>query len=42
MEVEKQLNLAKKKQIEYIQGYYFSKPLKEKDLLEFLAKNNAA
>ena len=42
VEVEKQLNLAKKKQIEYIQGYYFSKPLKEKDLLEFLAKNNAA
>ena len=42
VEVEKQLNLAKKKQIEYIQGYYFSKPLREKDLLEFLAKNNAA
>ena len=42
VEVEKQLNLAKKKQIEYIQGYYFSKPLKEKDLLEFLAKNNPA
>ena len=41
VEVEKQLDLAKKKQIEYIQGYYFSKPLKEADLLEFLAKNNA-
>ena len=41
VEVEKQLDLAKKKQIEYIQGYYFSKPLREADLLEFLAKNNA-
>ena len=42
VEVEKQLELAKKKQIEYVQGYYFSKPLKEPDLLEFLTKNNAA
>lgn len=40
VEVEKQLDLAKDKQIDYIQGYYFSKPLREKDLLEFLAKNN--
>ena len=40
VEQEKQLTLAKEKKIDYIQGYYFSKPLKESDLLEFLAKNN--
>ena len=40
VETEKQLDLSIKKQIDYIQGYYFSKPLKEDDLLEFLAKNN--
>ena len=40
VEVEKQLELAKKKKIEYVQGYYFSKPLREQELLEFLAKNN--
>ena len=40
VEEEKQLKLAKDKKIEYIQGYYFSKPLKEEDLLNFLAKNN--
>ena len=42
VEQEKQLKLAKDKKIDYIQGFYFSKPLKEADLLEFLAKNNAA
>ena len=36
VEQEKQLALAKSKNIEYIQGYYFSKPLKEEDLLKFL------
>ena len=40
VEREDQLKLSIDKQIEYIQGYYFSKPLKEDDLLEFLAKNN--
>ena len=40
VEAEKQLELAKKKQIDYIQGYYFSEPLKEQELLEFLSKNN--
>ena len=40
VEQEKQLQLAKDKKIDYIQGFYFSKPLKEADLLEFLAKNN--
>ena len=42
VEQEKQLKLAKDKKIDYIQGFYFSKPLKEEDLLEFLKKNNAA
>ena len=42
VEQEKQLQLAKDKKIDYIQGFYFSKPLKEDDLLEFLKKNNAA
>ena len=41
VEQEKQLKLAKDKKLDYIQGYYFSKPLKEADLLEFLKKNNA-
>ena len=42
VEQEKQLQLAKDKKIDYIQGFYFSKPLKEVDLLEFLKKNNVA
>lgn len=41
VENEKQLSLSKEKEIDYIQGYYFSKPLKEADLLAFLKKNNA-
>ena len=41
VETEKQLNLSVAKKIDYIQGYYFSKPLKEDDLIAFLAKNNA-
>ena len=40
VEQEKQLALAKDKKIDYIQGFYFSKPLKEEALLDFLAKNN--
>ena len=38
VENEKQLKLAIEKKIDYVQGYHFSKPLKEKDLLDFLAK----
>ena len=41
VETEKQLLLANQKQIEYVQGYYFSKPLKEEDLLVFLKKHNS-
>ena len=40
VETERQLKLVKEKGIDYIQGYYFSKPLKEDDLLEFVKKNN--
>ena len=40
VEQEKQLALAKDKKIDYIQGFYFSKPLKEEALLDFLAQNN--
>lgn len=36
VETEEQLSIAKEKQIDYIQGFYFSTPLKENDLLAFL------
>ena len=36
VENEKQLEISKQKEIDYIQGYYFTKPLREEDLLEFL------
>ena len=42
VETETQLATSKSKKIEYIQGYYFSKPLKEDDLLDFIASNNMA
>ena len=37
VENEAQLKTTKAKKIDYIQGYYFSKPLREEDLLKFLA-----
>ena len=40
VETEKQLSLSKEKLIDYIQGYFFSRPLKEQDLINFLAKHN--
>ena len=40
VEDEKHLKLAIEKKTDYVQGYYFSMPLKEPDLLEFLSKNN--
>ena len=40
VESEEQLKRAKEKEIEFVQGYYFSQPLKESDLVEFLKKNN--
>ena len=41
VETEEQLKISKAKEIEYVQGYYFSKPLREEDLLEFLKEANA-
>ena len=41
VETKSQLEMSKKKLIEYVQGYYFSKPLREEDLLEFLKKANS-
>ena len=41
VEREEQLKLAIDKKIDYIQGFYFSKPLKEPELLEFLKEKNA-
>ena len=40
VENEKQLEFAKSKDIDYIQGYYFTKPLKEDDLNKFLKEKN--
>ena len=40
VENEKQLDISIDKKIDYVQGYYFSQPLKEADLLEFLIQNN--
>ena len=40
VENDKQLKLSIDKKIDYIQGYYFTRPLKEKDLLVFLTANN--
>ena len=38
VETKEQLAVSKEKDINYIQGYYFSKPLKEEDLITFLKK----
>ena len=39
VETEEQLAMSKNKKIDFVQGYYFTKPLKEEDLFKFL-KNN--
>lgn len=41
VETESQLNFLKNAGCDYIQGYYFSKPLPEKEFKEFLAKYQA-
>lgn len=41
VETEKQLAVSTTKEIEFVQGYYYSKPLKEEDLLAFLKAQNA-
>ena len=40
VEGEEQLELARKNNINYLQGYYFTKPLRERELLEFLKEHN--
>ena len=40
VETKEQLEMVKSKNIDYVQGYYFSKPLKEENLLDFLSKEN--
>ena len=40
VETEKQLSLSKEKLIDFIQGYFFSRPLKEDELMRFLEKHN--
>ena len=41
VETDSQLSLAKEKGVDFVQGYYFSRPLKENDLMKFLSKHNA-
>lgn len=38
VENKEQFEMVKKKEIDYVQGYYFSKPLEEDDLTDFLSK----
>ena len=40
VETEDQLKLAKEKDIDYVQGYYFSRPLEEESLIDFLKKHS--
>ena len=40
VETKEQLDRCANKSADYIQGYYFSKPLKEKDLINFLKEKN--
>lgn len=42
IETEEQYNVMKEMGINYIQGYYFSKPLPENEFLEFIKKKNGA
>jgi sensor c-di-GMP phosphodiesterase-like protein len=38
IETKEQYNAMKELGIEYIQGYYFSKPLPEREFVEFMVK----
>ena len=40
VETEAQVELLKKLEVDYLQGFYFSRPVPEKDLIELLEKNN--
>jgi EAL domain-containing protein (putative c-di-GMP-specific phosphodiesterase class I) len=41
-ETKEAVDLLSDLSCEYIQGFYFSKPLPENDFLEFIQKNNIA
>ena len=38
IEEKEQFEMLREQGIDYIQGYYFSKPLPEKEFLEYLSK----
>ena len=42
VETKEQLDAMEALGVDYIQGYYFSKPLQEKDFLKFIAARNKA
>ena len=42
VENKEQLDYIRTKSIDFIQGYYFTKPLKEEELLDFLKENSKA
>lgn len=39
IETKEQVNSVKKLDVDFIQGYYYSKPLNEEDFIEFLKEN---
>ncbi len=41
VETEKEYNIFKELNCEYIQGFYFSRPISDKDLVEFIKTRNA-
>ena len=41
IETEEQMQVMKDMGVEYIQGFYYSRPVPEKEFLSFLASNNA-
>jgi EAL domain-containing protein (putative c-di-GMP-specific phosphodiesterase class I) len=42
VETKEQLDAMEALGVDYIQGYYFSKPLQEKDFLRFIVARNMA
>ena len=42
VETKEQLDAMEALGVDYIQGYYFSKPLQEKDFLKFIVARNKA
>ena len=40
IETEEQMRVMKDMGVEFIQGFYYSRPIPESEFLEFLARNN--